>query len=104
LLCTYQIEVSFDPQNPAACPQWIKFQQEVVQIPEVILEYQEFFGYCLSRETRYEKALLLVGPGADGKSTALNVLQALVGKTTALRWILCPLEMSFTAQPCTASF
>jgi putative DNA primase/helicase len=79
-LCTYQIGVSFDPLTPQPCPTWNDHLGLTVQIPEVIKEKQEFFGYCLTRSTRYEKALLLLGPGADGKSTSLNVLQALVGE------------------------
>ena len=80
LLCTYQLGVSFDPNQPQPCPIWDRHLAYTVQIPEVIKEKQEFFGYCLTRSTRYEKALLLLGPGADGKSTSLNVLQALVGE------------------------
>ena len=45
----------------------------------MVRELQEFFGYCLTREVRYETALFLVGPGGDGKSTCLGVLEALVG-------------------------
>ena len=41
---------------------------------------QEFFGYCLTRDTRKEKALLLLGESRTGKSTILEALSAMVGE------------------------
>jgi putative DNA primase/helicase len=77
---THCLGVSFDPEAVQDCPRWIRFLLETVQDPEVIRELQKFFGYCLTRETRYEKMLLLHGPGGDGKSTLMNVLRQLVGE------------------------
>ncbi|WP_320055600.1 phage/plasmid primase, P4 family [Desulfuromonas thiophila] len=68
---------SFNPR--AECPRWMRFLEEVVPAPAVRAQIQEFFGYCLTRETRYAKALLLKGPGSDGKSIILQVLQRIVG-------------------------
>jgi putative DNA primase/helicase len=93
--CTYQLGVSFDPDRPAKCERWQQHLIDTVQIPEVIAEFQEFYGYCLTRETRFEKALLLVGPGADGKSTSLHVLQALVGEKNCANVQLGDLEDQF---------
>lgn len=39
----------------------------------------EWFGYCLTSDTRHHKVLMLVGPPRSGKSTILRVLTALVG-------------------------
>lgn len=78
-LATYQLGVAYDPTQPADCDRWKQFLAETIQDAAVIGEMQEFFGYCLIRSTEYEKALLLVGPGADGKSTCLNVLQSMIG-------------------------
>jgi putative DNA primase/helicase len=58
---------------------WRAFCEETMQTTEVIMQLQEFFGYCLTRETKFGKALLLLGPGSDGKSKVLSVLRALVG-------------------------
>ena len=93
--CTYQLGVAFDPDKPQPCDLWLGHLAATVQIPEVIAEYQEFYGYCLTRETRFEKALLLVGPGADGKSTSLHVLQALVGLENCANVNLKDLEEQF---------
>ena len=76
---SYMLPVSFDPKQIADCPRWKQFLVEAVCDPEVIREIQKFFGYCLTRETKYERMLIMVGDGGDGKSTLLKVLKALVG-------------------------
>jgi putative DNA primase/helicase len=58
---------------------WIQFWSETVQTENVIEQVQEFFGYCMTRETKFGKALLFYGKGSDGKSKAIAVLRALVG-------------------------
>jgi putative DNA primase/helicase len=78
---THCLGVSFDPGHVQDCPRWLKFLDETVQDPGAIRELQKYFGYCLTRETRYEKMLLLYGPGGDGKSTLMKVLRQLVGET-----------------------
>ncbi|MCB2147593.1 MAG: toprim domain-containing protein [Deltaproteobacteria bacterium] len=76
---SYQLPVTFDPDGKGRCDRFLTFLEETVQTPGPIAQVQEFAGYCLTREVRYEKALLLLGPGADGKSTLLSILEALVG-------------------------
>lgn len=77
---TYMLDIAFDPRTVAQCPRWLKYLDETIKDEQVIRQVQEFFGYCLTRETRYEKALFLFGPGSDGKSTMLKVLRSLVGE------------------------
>lgn len=76
---THCLGVEFDPPNVQDCVRWKRFLVETVVDAGSIRELQKFFGYCLTRETRYEKMLLLFGPGGDGKSTLMNVLRQLVG-------------------------
>jgi len=79
-LNTYVIDLHLDLNSELPkCPRWIKFLTESVNDQDTIRELQKFFGYCLTRETRYEKALILIGPGGDGKGTILKTLQAMVG-------------------------
>lgn len=63
----------------ASCPRWIQFLDETIGNPKAIRELQKFFGYCLTSETTYEKMLVLFGPGANGKSVLLRVLESVVG-------------------------
>jgi putative DNA primase/helicase len=76
---TYMFPVVYDPDNVPICERWLQFLKETIQTPEVIAQVQEFFGYCLTPSTDYEKCLLLIGPGADGKSTMLKILREMVG-------------------------
>jgi len=62
----------------ADCPRFKKFLSEVVR-KEDIATIQEYIGYCLLRDYRFHKTLLLVGEGSNGKSTFLEVLRALLG-------------------------
>jgi putative DNA primase/helicase len=47
-----------------------------------IATLQEFYGLCLTREVRYQRALFMVGEGRNGKSTALFILESIVGDVT----------------------
>jgi len=62
----------------ARCLKTLKFLTDVVgedQLPIV----QEWFGFCLYGKTTIHKALLLVGEGANGKSTLLELLRRFLG-------------------------
>lgn len=76
---TFQVAVDFDPDHPEGCDRWRSFLSETVQTKPVIEQLQEFFGYCLTRETRYEMCLVKIGDGADGKSTVQKILRAMCG-------------------------
>ncbi len=72
--------VNFDGNSTKTCTRWLKFLDETIQEPDSIKQFQEFAGYCLTRDVKYAKCLLLIGDGSDGKSTALKILRQLVGK------------------------
>jgi putative DNA primase/helicase len=73
------LNVSWHGDKTPKPERWMRMLEQNIQTPEVIMQAQEFAGYCLTRETKFGKALLLLGPGADGKTLFLNVLKALVG-------------------------
>ena len=77
--CTYTLPVAFNPDSQERCERWLLYLEQSIQTPEAIAQLQEFLGYCLVRHTRYEKCLLLIGPGSDGKSTFLKIIKELVG-------------------------
>jgi putative DNA primase/helicase len=71
--------------NPgASCPRWLQFLDEIFEPDDDRVEkielMQEFFGYCLSRSTVYEKCLLALGEGSNGKSVMQEALIAIIGK------------------------
>ena len=74
-----QLNVNYDAN--ARCDLWFKSLGEIFENDaERIGLLQEYFGYCLTRETDYEKALFLNGEGANGKTVILYVLEQLLGK------------------------
>lgn len=76
---TYMLPIDFDPKNVPDCPTWKRCLEQWIAESATVREAQKYAGYCLTRETRYEKMLILFGPGGDGKSTFMNILRALVG-------------------------
>lgn len=77
---SYELGVTFNPDSQDSCDRWIQFLKETVQTPEVIDQVQEFFGYCFYKRSPFAKCLLLLGPGSDGKSVLLNILQEMIGE------------------------
>ena len=67
-----------DYQADADTSTWYPFVGQVVD-SSMITTVQEYIGHCLHRESLYERALLLVGDGANGKSTFLNTIESFLG-------------------------
>lgn len=77
-LSTIRLDYKYDPE--AKCELWLKTIGEILENDtHKITMLQEFFGYCLTRDTRMEKAMLLLGNSRSGKSTILHTLRALLG-------------------------
>jgi putative DNA primase/helicase len=76
-LSLVQLPIKYDPH--AKCPNILKFLGQVLQ-PKDVFTALELFGYCLYRTSKYQKALLCVGKGANGKSTFLLLFEHFLGK------------------------
>jgi len=94
-LCTYSLPVSFDQDTEKRCSRWEKYLEETVQTAEPIAQLQEFAGYCLTKNTMYQKALFLLGPGEDGKSIFLNILKEMLGEENCAAVSFVDLENEF---------
>jgi putative DNA primase/helicase len=92
---TIALDVDYKPDSPRLCKRWLKFLQETIQTPETIAFIQEFFGYCLTRETKYASGLILFGPGSDGKSVLLKILRSMVGAANCSAVSFADLEDQF---------
>jgi P4 family phage/plasmid primase-like protien len=66
----------FDPF--ADCPNWMRWLDETLDA-SFHPTLQEWFGYCLTPDIRAHTFINLLGSTRSGKSTANNVLRALVG-------------------------
>jgi len=64
----------------AKCELWLKSLSEIFEGDQIKIDVlQEFFGYCLTKDTKQHKALLLLGESRSAKSTLLYVLRYLIG-------------------------
>jgi putative DNA primase/helicase len=75
-LSLVQLPIEYDPA--AKCPNILRFLGQVLHPQDVFLAMQ-IIGYCLYRTAEFEKAVMLVGSGSNGKSVFLKVVEALVG-------------------------
>ena len=94
-----QLPVNYNPK--AFSQRWHDFLKEIFPEDETYAKrglLQQFFGYCLLRDCRYQKALFLYGTGANGKTTVLDVLQAAVGRENTSSLSLADLTQRFKAQ------
>ena len=75
---TYQLPFEFDAN--AVCPLFQTYLDKV--LPEIELQnlVAEFLGYVFTKGLKMEKALLLYGSGANGKSVLFDIMNALLGK------------------------
>jgi putative DNA primase/helicase len=78
---TTQIPVEYD--SSAEAPMFTGFLQEVFRDDpdrdDKAAAVLELMGYTLMSHARHEKFIMLIGPGANGKSVLLAVLEALLG-------------------------
>lgn len=74
---TYQLPFAYDPQ--ATAPMFYKFLNEVLPDVDRQLVLCEFIGYLFTRGLKLEKALILYGQGANGKSVTFDIIYALLG-------------------------
>jgi putative DNA primase/helicase len=68
----------------AAAPEpknWLAFLHQLWNDdPESIDTLQEWFGYCLTPDTSFQKAIMMIGPRRSGKGTICKVLKGIVGE------------------------
>src|SRR5262249_8390325 len=85
----YQLPFNYDAS--AAAPIFTAYLERV--LPEIELQQivSEFFGYVFTRKLKLEKALLLYGDGANGKSVLFDVMNAVLGADNTANYSLSDL-------------
>ncbi len=74
--------VEYDPQ--ATCPTWERFLDCIFAQRTSLIDYvQKICGYCLTGNTDEHDFYFLYGNGANGKSTLIKTLMALLGNDYA---------------------
>jgi putative DNA primase/helicase len=93
------IDFAYDPGAPSPTA-WLQFLDQLWPDDRQSIELlQEIFGYCLTADTRQQKAFLLVGPKRSGKGTIARVLTRLIGPENAVAPTLAGLGMNFGLAP-----
>jgi putative DNA primase/helicase len=77
-LLTYQLPFEYDKE--AQAPMFFKYLNEVVPDKASQNVMNEYIGYIFAKHLKLEKCLVLVGPGANGKSVFGDIVCALLGK------------------------
>jgi putative DNA primase/helicase len=87
---TKYIPIAYDPD--ASCPQWEAFLASLMAGNDDVVDFLwKSIGYSLTGDTREDCLFLLYGTGANGKSTFLTILRALLvdyGKQAAFSTFL----------------
>jgi putative DNA primase/helicase len=77
-LLTMHTEVVFDAE--AQCPRWLHFLDDIFGGDRELIEYvHRAVGYCVTGITTEQVIFVCHGSGANGKSTFLDVLRAVLG-------------------------
>jgi len=84
-----QLNAEWDPNVEAK--EWEEFLRKVTD-EKYIPVLQEFCGYCLLADCRFEKALAIIGPGGSGKSTFLEVIRNVLGDDNTTGFSIQQLE------------
>jgi len=73
--------LDFDYDDTATCPVWDKFLVDVFEgDKDCIRLLQQWFGYNIIYDYRFQKMLIAAGESRSGKGTIMHILQLLVGK------------------------
>jgi putative DNA primase/helicase len=70
------LPITFDPN--AKCPEILKFLGQALHAQDVFTA-MKIIGYCLYRNNKYEKAVMLYGPGSNGKGVFIKLIELFVG-------------------------
>ncbi|MBU2734105.1 hypothetical protein HF641_15530 [Acidithiobacillus ferridurans] len=92
-----RLPITYNPD--AECPRFERFLTEVFagasDASDRALALLEYMGLSLTTTTEYERALMLIGNGGNGKSKVLNLMQSMVGEDYRVAVELSQLDNRF---------
>ena len=93
-----QIPHEYNPTSKVECVQlideWLNYILPDPDDREMLLQY---CGYCLTRDTRQQKFMILCGQGGSGKSTLIRLLESVVGSDNICHVSLKELTQRFAS-------
>jgi putative DNA primase/helicase len=96
---TSQVACAYTPSSE--CPAWDAMCMKVFgrcKDPEnMIRHFHEVFGYMIQPERHHAMAVLLKGPGGNGKSTLADVVREVMGQDTVLSFSVAELAQRVNA-------
>ena len=96
---TCALDYKFDESKPD-CPSWKAFISQLWDDDQECIDtLQEWFGYCLTPDTRQQKILMMLGPKRSGKGTICRVLRSVVGDGNVCGPTLASLQTNFGLWP-----
>ena len=96
---TYALDYDFDANSPEPV-EWLKFLSSLWPNDAASIDtLGEFFGYCLTADTRQQKLLCLIGPKRAGKDTIVRILRAMIGPDNVAGPTLSSLATNFGLWP-----
>ncbi len=99
LFTTTALDYDFSASAPAPMT-WLAFLTQLWEGDLTsVSTLQEWFGYCLTRDTRLQKILMMVGPKRSGKGTISRINRALIGPANVAAPTLASLGQNFGLQP-----
>ncbi len=97
-LALNQIPHEYDPRSASGSvpivDEWLDFIVPDPEEKEMLLQY---IGYCMTRDIKQQKFLLLTGAGGTGKSTLIKLIESIIGKDNISHVSLKQLGQRFAA-------
>ncbi|MBP3881201.1 MAG: hypothetical protein J6E40_03355 [Lachnospiraceae bacterium] len=94
-----QIPHTYDPTADFAGSAAERFLRGLIPDPDDYNMFLAFIGVCMTRDTHFQKFLVLSGPGGIGKSTAAGLVLRVIGKQNTSGVPLQKLNERFQSVP-----
>ena len=85
----YQLPFEFNPN--AKAEKFMCFLEEVIPEKEARMVVAEYIAYIFGKHLRWEKCLVLLGSGGNGKSVLIDIVTALLGEQNVCHFSLSKL-------------
>lgn len=92
-------KVAYGYDKNATCPRWLAFLEQIFgqndDYHDKVKLLQEYIGLSLTNITKFQKMLMLIGIGSNGKSVILKIVGALIGEGNVSKVSLKDLNNKF---------